>query len=168
MVHGTTMTVRPHILRLWRTFCVNYEAFTDREPDIKRAKRKIQNYKLKHSRLMTCYSAILYLLLIYRKNRTVTPLDAVRMFEKSPTHRIQEMAADEYLLDSWATLNALLQQYEKFLVATNMSEEQLIERFRDKLESRELTAASTKFGDLMFEALTKIGNSSPFHRMLVV
>lgn len=33
------------ILRLWRTFCVNYEARTDREPEEKRIKRKVKNYK---------------------------------------------------------------------------------------------------------------------------
>jgi predicted nucleotidyltransferase len=32
------------ILRLWRTFCVNYEANTQREPKEKRAKRKLKNY----------------------------------------------------------------------------------------------------------------------------
>ena len=45
------------ILRLWRTFCVNYEAFTKREPEDERAKRRLKNYKLRHSRLLTCYSA---------------------------------------------------------------------------------------------------------------
>jgi hypothetical protein len=38
------------ILRLWRTFCVNYEARTQTEPARKKAKRKLKNYKLKHRR----------------------------------------------------------------------------------------------------------------------
>ena len=50
------------ILRLWRTFCVNYGASTSSEPAEKKAKRKLKNYKLRHSRLLTCYSALLYLL----------------------------------------------------------------------------------------------------------
>lgn len=37
------------VLRLWRTFCVNYEARTATEPDEKKAKRKLKNFKLKHS-----------------------------------------------------------------------------------------------------------------------
>ena len=32
------------ILRLWRTFCVNYEARTQTEPPVKKAKRKLKNY----------------------------------------------------------------------------------------------------------------------------
>ena len=50
------------ILRMWRTFCVNYEARTQSAPPEKKAKRRLKNYKLKHSRLLTCYSALLYLL----------------------------------------------------------------------------------------------------------
>jgi predicted nucleotidyltransferase len=37
------------ILRLWRTFCVNYEARTERIPEVEKAKGKLKNYKLKHS-----------------------------------------------------------------------------------------------------------------------
>jgi hypothetical protein len=59
------------ILRLWRTFCVNYEARTARVPDREKAKGKLKNYKLKHSRLLTCYSALLYLLTVYSKQQTV-------------------------------------------------------------------------------------------------
>ncbi len=157
------------ILRLWRTFCVNYEAFTDREPDDERAKRKVQNYKLKHSRLMTCYSAILYLLFIYRKTGTVTPADARNMFFTSPTHRIEHMAADAYLTgEGVTTLHNLLAQYEKFLVATNVSENDLKLRFLDPEENQKLKDESRAFGNLMFDALEIIGNGSPFHRMLVV
>jgi predicted nucleotidyltransferase len=64
------------ILRLWRTFCVNYEARSDREPDFEKARGKIKNYKLKHSRLLTCFSAIIYLLAIFNKSNTVHPADA--------------------------------------------------------------------------------------------
>ena len=157
------------ILRLWRTFCVNYEAFTDREPDDERAKRKVQHYKLKHSRLMTCYSAILYLLFIYRKIETVTPADAMKMFFTSPTHRIEGMAADAYLTaKAVTTLHNLLAQYEKFLVATNVSEKDLKLRFLDPEENQKLKDESRAFGNLMFDALEIIGNGSPFHRMLVV
>jgi predicted nucleotidyltransferase len=156
------------ILRLWRTFCVNYEAFTNTSPAEQKVKRKIQNYKLKHSRLMTCYSAILYLLYIYRKNETVSPLDAMRMFETAPTHRIQEMAVDRFLADSSITLNDLLQQYEKFLTETNVPKKELERQFEDPEQSKILMAASRDFGDLMFQALNKIGHGSLFHRMLVV
>lgn len=157
------------ILRLWRTFCVNYEAFTDREPEEERAKRKVQNYKLKHSRLMTCYSAILNLLFVFRKAGTVTPQDAMHLFRTSPTHRIQEMAVDDFLSrEAATTLNELLSQYDKFLATTNISETELKQKFLDPSQSRILKNDSRDFGNLMFDALKLIGEGSPFHRMLVV
>ena len=73
------------VLRMWRTFCVNYEARTKREPEREMAKRRIKNYKLKHSRLLTCYSGLLYLLTIFRENNTVSPTDAKSMIVFSPT-----------------------------------------------------------------------------------
>src|SRR5262249_36221355 len=77
------------ILRLWRTLCVNYEARTQTEPPAKKAKRKLKNYKLKHSRLLTCYSTLIYLLALSRKRRAVAPSDAKVMTEMSPTERLE-------------------------------------------------------------------------------
>lgn len=62
------------VLRLWRTLCINYEAGTSTEPEDKKAKRKLKNFKLKHSRLLTCYSALLHLLHTFRARRTVSSL----------------------------------------------------------------------------------------------
>jgi len=62
------------ILRMWRTFCVNYEARTQ-SAQRRDGKRRLKNYKLKHSRLLTCYSALLYLLAVFSKNKTVSPTD---------------------------------------------------------------------------------------------
>ena len=69
------------ILRLWRTFCVNYEARTKKKnekPDEK-ANRKLKNYKLKHSRLLTCYSALVYLMAVMAERGTVSQNDAMHM-----------------------------------------------------------------------------------------
>ena len=77
------------ILRLWRTFCVNYEANTSTEPPRQKAKRRLKNYKLKHSRLLTCYSALLYLLAIFKIRKTVTPNDARQMVRLRPIERLE-------------------------------------------------------------------------------
>jgi hypothetical protein len=51
----------------------------------KKAKRKLKNYKLKHSRLLTCYSALAYLLAVFATRQTVTPDDARKMVSSTPT-----------------------------------------------------------------------------------
>lgn len=156
------------ILRLWRTFCVNYEARTERVPDIEKAKGKLKNYKLKHSRLLTCYSALLYLLSVYGSEKTVSPSHAMVMISLTPTERLESLLARVDLAHAHGAISKLLDQYEIFLEATNAGEEELLGRFLDKDKSNSYISAAYKFGDLVFEALTAIGNGSRFHRLLVV
>lgn len=156
------------ILRLWRTFCVNYEARTARVPEQEKAKRKLKNYKLKHSRLLTCYSALLYLLAVYAVQHTVSPLDAMAMIQITPTDRLSWLLQQANLNNAHSAISQLLEQYELFLRATNASEEELVHRFLNRAQSRQFMVEASRFGDLVFDVLTKIGNRNEFHRLLVV
>jgi len=156
------------ILRLWRTFCVNYEATARVMPEYARAKRRVKNYKLKHSRLLTCYSALLYLLHIYKMNQTVHPANAIEMIRLTPTERLEHLREQPELRTAHTSLDRLLTQYEVFLGTTNQQEGALIEEFMDRKRSSEYMKEATKFGDLMFEALEHIGRGSSFYRLLVV
>jgi hypothetical protein len=156
------------ILRLWRTFCVNYEARTERIPETEKAKGKLKNYKLKHSRLLTCYSGLLYLLAVYGHQGTVTPSDAVGMINLTPTERLEWLLQRPELTRARAAVEKLLAQYELFLETTNAGEPDLIRQFADKRTSQAHISAAHRFGDLVFDALTSIGNNNQFHRLLVV
>jgi hypothetical protein len=157
------------ILRLWRTFCVNYEASTSSEPAEEKAKRKLKNYKLRHSRLLTCYSAILYLLAIFVTQHTVHPGDAVRMAKLSPTERLDWLIANKDLTDeARKTVRELLEHYERFLEATDHPKSELIDTFRDSEKSKEHFRSAGRLGDLTFEALDIVGQGSAFNRVLVV
>jgi predicted nucleotidyltransferase len=156
------------ILRLWRTFCVNYEARTAKEPPEEKAKRKLKNYKLKHSRLLTCYSALLYLLAVYRQERTVGPADAVAMIRMTPTSRLEWLLRQASLASAHGKVDNLLEQYEQFLQTTNANESELVARFLDKEASREYMRDANNFGDLVFDVLNSIGEGQRFHRLLVV
>ena len=156
------------ILRIWRTFCVNYEARTEREPEEKKASGKLKNYKLKHSRLLTCYSALLYLLAVHRSQNAVAPSDALAMTKLTPTERLEWLRDRSDLKEAKNTIMNLLSQYNRFLETTNFKEEELIRQFTDKNTSRKYMEAAHEFGDSMFEALTIIGGKSSFHRLLVV
>jgi len=156
------------ILRLWRTFCVNYEARTERAPAEEKAKGKLKNYKLKHSRLLTCYSALLYLLALYGRQHTVSPGDAMSMIKLTPTERLEWLLSQADLARAHDKLSKLLGQYERFLQTTNASEKDLVRGFMDKETSRSYFTAANQFGDLVFEVLTSVGNENRFHRLLVV
>lgn len=156
------------ILRLWRTFCVNYEARTERVPDEQKAKGKVKNFKLKHSRLLTCYSGLLHLLAVYGQQKTVGPADAMAMIQLTPTERLDWLLAQKDLSHAHAEVAKLLGQYERFLEATNCDEATMIQRFMDKDKSRAYMEAAYQFGDVMFHALNSIGGGNRFHRLLVV
>ena len=156
------------ILRLWRTLCVNYEARTERVPEEEKAKGKLKNYKLKHSRLLTCYSGLLYLLATYGSEHAVSPSNAMAMIGLTPTERLEELLKRPELARAHDAIRKLLDQYELFLETTNASEKELIDKFTDETASKAYMVGAYKFGDLVFEVLTAIGNGNRFHRLLVV
>lgn len=156
------------VLRLWRTFCVNYEAFTEREPEDKRAERRLKNYKLKNSRMLTCYSALLYLLAIYVRNDTVSPEDALEMTSLTPTGRLEWLLKQPYLAKAHSAIDKLMKQYDEFLSRTEASEEELIEIFKDKTKYEVLFKVGTELGAYVLEALNAIGERNIFHRLLIV
>lgn len=152
------------ILRLWRTFCVNYEARTSTEPPRMRAKRKLKNYKLKHSRLLTCYSGLLHLLAVFSERHTVTPTDAFEMTRLAPTERLQRLLEQSAFGGSHGKIEGLLEAYERFLADTEAPEEELVDRFLEK----GMSESADQLGDLVFEILDSIGDKNAFHRLLVV
>jgi predicted nucleotidyltransferase len=155
------------ILRLWRTFCVNYEARTSTDPPRQKAKRKLKNYKLKHSRLLTCYSGLLYLLAVYSVKQTVDPLDAVAMTQLTPTQRLEWMLTQDVCSPSRKMIEDLLKSYESFLASTEEPEEKLIDRFLDPKGRAEFKSANN-LGDLVFEIFQSIGKENRLYRLLVV
>lgn len=156
------------ILRLWRTFCVNYEARTSTEPERKRAKRRLKNYKLKHSRLLTCYSALLYLLAVFTKTGTVRPADAFDMARLTPTQRLEWLLYHPAFRRSKANIRNLLRAYEQFLSETDAPEGELIDRFLDRKRVAGYQKSANKLGDSIFRALAGIGRTNTFYRLLVV
>jgi predicted nucleotidyltransferase len=156
------------ILRLWRTFCVNYEARTQTQPDERKAKRKLKNYKLKHSRLLTCYSALTYLLAKWTVARTVSPVDAMKMAELTPTSRLEWLPTVSGLEETREGVDKILEYYERFLADTDQPEEALVKRFLEKKESSELFKRANTLGDLTYQLMETIGKGNAFHRLLIV
>lgn len=114
------------ILRLWRTFCVNYE-FNRKNVGIH---DKVKNLKLKYTRMLTCYSAVAYLLNQYVQGGAVAPADVRRMVLLTPTERLEsvyrELADDSVA----ATLLAeLLNDYGTFLGLAHHQKSELEETF---------------------------------------
>jgi predicted nucleotidyltransferase len=156
------------ILRLWRTFCVNYEARTSSDPPKQKAKRKLKNLKLKHSRLLTCYSGLLYLLAVYSLRKTVSPIDAIEMTRLTPTQRLEWMLKENHCESSHGKIAELLGHYERFLAETDTPEEALIERFLSSEKSDQPFRGANELGNLVFQIFERVGQGNRLHRLLVV
>lgn len=155
------------ILRLWKTLCVNYEAYTQQQPEDKRAKRRLQNYKLKHSRVLTCYSALLYLMQVFAEFKTVHPDNIGEMVERTPTERL-EWIAERSRFTYKSTILNILDRYERFLEGMDKSEKELIDLFMDKRRAQELTKNAHEIGDAVAGLLEKMGPGNVLYRYLIV
>lgn len=155
------------IARLWKTLCVNYEAYTEQQPDDKRAKRKLMNYKLKHSRVLTCYSAILYLMQVFAERKTVHPVDIRDMVRKSPTERL-EWIATRPQFPHRTIISQILERYEQFLDETDRSERELVALFMERESTKAFTGKAHKVGDAVAGLLQKMGADNELYRYLIV
>jgi hypothetical protein len=154
------------ILRLWRTFCVNYEARTLNDPPEEKAKRTLKNYKLKHSRLLTCYSALAELLVVFRERKAVTPEDFRATVSRSPLERL--VWTKEQCGRASEHIDLIRSQYERFLTATDASKAELISRLLDRDERKRHLREARELGDAVFGLIEVVGDRSPLHRVLVV
>lgn len=147
------------ILRLWRTFCVNYEARTSSVPEEKRIKRKIKNYKLKHSRMLTCFSAILYFLGVLRLEQTVSVERAFEMSQLTPVERLNWLLEKDAFAEAHSSVDDLLKRYDQFLARTKEGSEVLFDVFSDQQKGSALMREAYHFGDCMYKILSELEKS---------
>ncbi len=153
------------ILRFWRTLCVNYEVGRADTPDNEKAKGKAKNFKLRHSRMLTCYSSLLYMLEAFSKAKTVTPDDINKMIKLKPLERVKAISSSSEISEIVAKLD---QQYENFLKVTNRSESELVDLFLNKEVAKLHSGSAGIFGDSVYSLLNTLGRGSDFHRLLSV
>lgn len=152
------------ILRLWRTLCVNYEA---RISGTSKEKARLQNYKLKNSRLLTCFSAIAELLSGYVRDATVTPQQMLEIVKRTPTERLERLIGEGNSSLAGA-LERVLSGYERFLDTTNRPETDQLAIFADRARASQLLLSAKVVGDSMFDAIRAIGNENSLLRRLVI
>jgi hypothetical protein len=143
------------ILRFWRTLCVNYEAGLTTNP----AKRRAKNYKLKYSRLLTCYSAIVGMQAKFQNSRTVSVDNAIEILDRTPLERLASVAAGfgGEVADRVTSLEAM---YNSFLIETNCSKEDLNGKMADPEYYKVLLEGARTFGDTMFDLMQHMSSLS--------
>jgi predicted nucleotidyltransferase len=154
------------ITRYWKVLCVSYEAAGPPASEAEKAKRRLNNYKLKHSRLLTCYSALLYLASLLRRTKSVSRDDAFTMATLTPLDRLLAVRAAN--LDHCENIDTLLAAYAAFLDTTDASKAELLDRFADDAYHEKKREEAHRFGDLIFALLYGLASQSRLFRYLVV
>lgn len=157
------------IIRFWKTLCLNYEnrrneLGTDQRVDpTKRRNQQIKNYKLKFSRLLTCFATIGNLSTF---DDSIEPDDVAKLCSLAPIDRLAQIA-DKRPKAKTAIRDAI-SLYAGFLATTAKSPDELAEHF-DNDESRgEAFRNARLFGDRMFDMLTRIDMNQNRIRYLVI
>jgi predicted nucleotidyltransferase len=160
------------ILRLWRTFCVNYEFARKKGSD----DIKIKNLKLKFSRMLTCYSAIMYLLSVHVEKNTVSPADVKAMVSLTPVERLKGLQTSNCLISEAeriqfnTLIDNVLGEYSNFLELTHKPKTEVLAAYKG--QAGEWKDASYRFGQNFAEALALLGTSrgkiDDLYRMILI
>ena len=119
------------IIRFWKTLCLNYENRRNiLGPDqiidhLKRRKQQIKNYKLKFSRLLTCFATIGNLSTF---DESVEPADVATLCSLAPIDRLAQIA--DKRRKARTAVNDAIALYSGFLTTTARSPDDLVKYSR--------------------------------------
>jgi len=147
-----------YILRFWRTLTLNYEhhrlkllPLTGEDLDRKKADSALKNYKLKVSRLATCFSMVASLSAERAPVGSETVLELCRL---TPSQRFERLRgrnpAARTVVDE---LDAI---YSGFLGSVQRSEEELLADFNDSAYRATALQNAKRYGDLIYELLQHV------------
>ena len=126
-------------------------------------KQKVKNFKLKFSRMLTCYGSIAT---IISAPSNSSPSDIINLLSFSPYDRL--MHATQSYVELKDQLSIIATQYQWFLEQTNVTEDQLNARFADKALREDAFSRAEVFGDAMFEVIKFLGERTGYLRYLII
>jgi predicted nucleotidyltransferase len=141
--------------RFWKTLLLNYEHKRNQpaNDEILKNKQKVKNFKLKFSRMTTCFATVAALTSHPSPLREADILELVKL---TPQQRLT--AAGTYMPAVGKSVDRVLAEYEWFLEQTAQTEEELRHGF-EKTESRlERFERANAYGDAMFDLMVAIGD----------
>ncbi len=146
------------ILRFWRTLTLNYEHkrlalrdLTGDELALKKADSAVKNYKLKVSRLATCFSMVANL------SQEPAPVSADRVLElcrMTPADRFERLRGHNREGDM--RIDELVNLYEEFLVAVQQPEHELLASFADADKRNQALTIAARYGNVIYALLGAI------------
>ena len=153
------------ILRFWKTLCLNYEHRRNRPGDDPEQRRKqhVKNFKLKFSRMITCFGTIAAVCALPAPIETHHIMALTR---KMPLERLVD--AIEPFRDLSSLRDEIIKDYVWFMEQTGLSTEELRGRFVTPQEKREMFRRADTFGARVFDALNFVSERNGYKRHLVI
>lgn len=149
------------IVRFWKTLCLNYENRRNKPADdiVKKRRQQIKNFKLKFSRLMTCFG-------------TVAAVCGMKppIEKDSILSLAKEVPLDRFLqsTDGSSGLAEVVEDYEWFLRLTALSTEELTQKFDDQGEKKQMFKRAELFGQRVYDMLEELARANNYQRFLVI
>ena len=152
------------IMRFWRTLCLNYEHRRNRPSDSDKKNRSfLLNLKLKFSRLLTCYSAVVLLSI---KRDTVNPDDLLEIVQLSPLDRLDRVA--DMVPGTREQVTEMKRSYSWFLEKTARTKHEVFHWIADPGNRNDAFCKGREFATQMYGLLLKVTEGTDTMRFLVV
>jgi len=146
------------ILRFWRTLTLNYEhhrlkllPLTGEELERKKADSALKNYKLKVSRLATCFSMVANL---SAEPVPVTVETVLELCRLTPSGRFDRLTGHSEAAEG--VIAELKVIYDAFLQSVQRKERDLLADFSDSSYRDEALQNAARYGDLIYELLQQV------------
>ena len=153
------------IIRFWKTLCLNYEHRRNqpRKDKLTKRKQQVKNFKLKFSRLMSCFGTVVAIC------ATDSPINRdfiVGLTNKVPLDRFRDAVEHDESLKP--VVLEVLKDYNWFMKNTSLSTERLMSLFDSTPRKIELFQRADAFGSKVFYVLDELARKNSYKRYLVV
>jgi len=154
------------ICRFWKTLLLNYEnkrSSADDSPAAvaRKTKHKIRNFKLKFSRMTTCFASVAAL---GSYSAPVTQEQVLEIVRLTPRERLNGIT--KRLPAVGSEVASLLEKYDWFLEMTGLRTVDLESKFADKARRVEMSQRAKEYGDAMYNLLRSIDATDPHLRLV--
>ncbi|MEH3154591.1 MAG: nucleotidyltransferase domain-containing protein [Gordonia paraffinivorans] len=140
------------IMRYWKTLLLNYENKRwQKTSQDQKSKQKVKNFKLKYSRMATCFATIAALGSCVNPVEMNTVLSIVGLTPQDRLHHVKSN-----LPEISDTVDGVLDDYSWFIEQTGKTESELLAGFLDHRSREENFKKANMFGHAMFDLLRDI------------
>ncbi len=145
----TPLFLANDIIRYWKTLCLNYENKRNRRglETIAKSKSALKNFKLKFSRLTTCYS----LLCCFKGNHKDTPENLFELIQLTPIDRLS-FVSNEFN-SAKLIVQDMLSLYGYFLEITGKDPDDLYDWFSIRDNKVNAFKKANEYHDLFYNLL---------------